>query len=123
MSCHSVSDISFPGGGTLGPDLTGVYTKFGPAAINSILATLPFPTMKPIFDSRPLTLEEQQNLGAFFQKASTAHTTTRTGEIALAVIGGLIVLLILSLLIWSNRLLTVRKSLVERAAKTGGVRA
>jgi hypothetical protein len=120
LSCHSVSGIPFPGGGTLGPDLTGVYAKFGPTAINSVLATLPFPTMKPIFDYHPLTLEEQQNLGAFFQKTSTAPMTDRIGEIALAAIGGSIVLLILSLLIWSNRLLTVRKSLVEQAVRTGG---
>ncbi len=120
MSCHSVSGISFPGGGTLGPDLTGVYAKFGPTAINSILATLPFPTMKPIFDNHPLTLAEQQNLSAFFGKASAAPITNRTGEIALTAIGSSIVLLILSLLIWSNRLLTVRKSLVEQAVKTGG---
>ncbi len=76
--------------------------------------------MKPIFDNHPLTLEEQQNLGAFFQKASTALMTSRTGEIALTAIGGLIALLLLSAWIWSNRLLAVRKSLVEQALKSGG---
>ncbi len=120
VSCHSVSGIPFPGGGTLGPDLTGAYSKFGQTAINSILATLPFPTMKPIFDNHPLTLKEQQKLGAFFQKASTEPIASMTWRIVLPGVLGLILLMILTAAIWSNRLLSVRKSLVECALKRGG---
>ncbi len=123
VSCHSVSGIPFPGGGTLGPDLTGAYAKFGQAAINSILATLPFPTMKPIFDNHPLTLEEQQDLSAFFQKASTGPIVSMTWKMVLPGVLGLILLLILSAAIWTNRLLTVRKSLVGQALKKGGTSA
>ncbi len=120
ISCHSVSGIPFPGGGTLGPDLTKAYSKFGQTAMNSIFATLPFPTMKPIFDNHPLTLEEQQDLSAFFQKASTASIVNRTWKIVLPAILGLILFLVLTAAVWNNRLLTVRKSLVEQALKKGG---
>ncbi len=120
VSCHSVSGIPFPGGGTLGPDLTKAYSKFGQTAMNSILAALSFPTMKPIFDNHPLTLKEQQDLSAFFQKASTEPIVNLTWKIVLPAILGLILLLILAAAIWSNRLSTVRKSLIEQALKTGG---
>jgi hypothetical protein len=30
ISCHSVSGLAFPNGGTMGPDLTGVYNRFRP---------------------------------------------------------------------------------------------
>ncbi len=123
VSCHDISGIPFPGGGKLGPDLTGSYTKFGASAVRSILATLPFPTMRPIFDNRPLTLSEQANLAAFFQEASTQRAEDHTISVVLSEIGGFIILLILAWRIWHSRRLTVRKRLVEEGMKTGGVRS
>ncbi|HSB06615.1 MAG TPA: cytochrome c [Thermodesulfobacteriota bacterium] len=122
MSCHNVSEISFPGGGTLGPDLTAAYPRLGPATMNSALATLPFPTMTPLFDKRPLTLAEQHDLKAFFEKASTRPLTNMTIKIILSVIGGFIILMVLIWRIWPKRLPTVRKSLVEQAVENGGAR-
>lgn len=120
MSCHNVSGIPFPGGGILGPDLTKVYLQFGPTAMNSVLATLPFPTMAPIFDKRPLTLPEQHDLEVFFEQASALPPTSMTAKVILSVIGGFIVLMIVIGLTWHKRLLTVRKSLVDRAMQKGG---
>lgn len=115
MSCHHVSGTPFPGGGTLGPDLTISYSKFGAATMNSLLATLPFPTMTPIFSQRPLTPQEQHDLGAFFEKASTPHPAHWTLTIILSEIGGFVVLMILIGWIWRKRLLAVRRPLVEQA--------
>jgi len=120
VSCHQISGIPFPGGGKLGPDLAGAYTKFGAPAVQSILATLPFPTMRPIFDDRPLTLLEQANLAAFFREASTESTEDNTASIVLSEIAGFIILLILAGCAWHHRLLTVRRGLVEERTKPGG---
>jgi mono/diheme cytochrome c family protein len=120
MSCHNVSEIPFPAGGTLGPDLTVAYSKFGAATMNSVLASLPFPTMTPIFGKRPPTQQEQADLEAFFGKASTRPLTNVTPAIVLSVIGGFFVLMVLIRWIWHKRLLTVRKSLVEQAMRRGG---
>lgn len=120
ISCHDVARIPFPGGGTLGPDLTGAFTKYGGEGMNSVLATLPFPTMKPIFDHHPLTPQEQQDLAALLQKAGVESLISRGVQIGLAAAGGLLILIILVWIIWQNRLVTVRSELVERARKIGG---
>ncbi len=121
MSCHDVSGIPFPGGGVLGPDLTAAYSKFG-TTMSSLLATLPFPTMTPIFSKRPLTQQEQADLEVFFEKASTRQLTNATPAIVLSVIGGFFVLMVLIRWIWRKRFLTVRKSLVDQTMRRGGTR-
>lgn len=120
LSCHNLSGIPFPGGGTLGPDLTAAYSKFGADTMNSMLATLPFPTMTPIFNQRPLTQQEQHDLGAFLQKVSARSPKYLTSIIILSAIAGSVVLMILIWRIWHKRLLTVRRSMVEEAARRGG---
>ncbi len=122
FSCHDVSSLSFPGGGTLGPDLTGAFAKFGAAGMNSVLATLSFPTMRPIFDKRPLTLQEQHDLEAFLQKAGMRSLIGRTVQIVMSVLGGLLSLVIATWILWENRLVSVRRALVQKTLKTGGTR-
>ncbi len=120
VSCHNVSGIPFPGGGILGPDLTKAYSKFGEATMNSVLATLPFRTMTPLFDKRPLTLSEQRDLEAFFKQASTRPLASTTFKMILSVIGGFIVLMVVIGWTWHKRLLTVRKSMVGKGMRRGG---
>jgi mono/diheme cytochrome c family protein len=109
ISCHDVARLPFPGGGTLGPDLTGAFAKFGATSMNSVLASLPFPTMRPIFDQRPLSVQEQQDLEAFLQKPGVESLISRGVEIGLSGLGGLIILVILAWIIWQNRLAPVRE--------------
>ncbi len=118
MACHNISGIPFPGGGSVGPDLTGVASKFG-AGLEATLSTLPFPTMIPIFGKRPLTMTERQGLEAFFKNRTGPPGPNSAIKIVLPAIGGFIVLIILIWLIWRNRLMTVRKALVN----SGGVRS
>ena len=66
IACHHVQDLAFPGGGSLGPDLTHVFTRYGAAGLGTTLTTLPFPTMQGIFTLKPLTPAEQADLYAFF---------------------------------------------------------
>ncbi len=113
LSCHDVARLSFPGGGTLGPDLTGAFAKYGAAGMRSTLATLPFPTMRPIFGHRPLTPQEQQDLEAFLQKAGVQSLVSRGVEVAMAALGGLIILIILAWIIWQNRIVPIRRALVN----------
>jgi hypothetical protein len=83
--------------------------------MNSLLATLPFPTMTPIFSQRPLTPQEQDDLGAFFEKESTRPSTHWTLIVILSEIGGFVVLMILIGWTWRKRLLAARRPLVEQA--------
>jgi mono/diheme cytochrome c family protein len=120
FSCHDVSTLPFPGGGTLGPDLTAAFAKFGATGMNSVLATLSFPTMRPIFDARPLTIQEQQDLEAFLQKTGPRSLIGRTVQIVLSALGGLLILVIAAWIIGENRISSVRKALVRKAGKPGG---
>jgi mono/diheme cytochrome c family protein len=66
LACHSVAGTGALGGGSLGPDLTHVYRRYGETGLAGALAGLPFPNMRGIFATRPLTQVEQADLLAFF---------------------------------------------------------
>ncbi len=69
IACHSVAGVGMLGGGSLGPDLTKVYSRYGgQTGLANALGALPFPTMQGVFLNRPLTLQEQADLLAFFAK-------------------------------------------------------
>jgi len=114
LSCHVIGNTGELGGGTLGLDLTQVYVKYGgDTGVASTLASLPFPTMKPIFDKHPLTPEEQAHLQAFFKTVPTDQAPPQPELIlSLMTLGGVVVLLGLTQFIWRKRLNGVREKLV-----------
>jgi len=114
ISCHSHSDVGVLGGGTLGPDLTNVAARYGEAGLTAALQGLPFPSMKAIFDDQPLTEQEVAHLGALFIETDSPASVSLDYRFVLIGLGGLIVLLLLSQLIWNKRLRGVRKPLVGR---------
>ncbi len=114
ISCHSLSDVGVLGGGTLGPNLTNVAARYGEAGLTAALQSLPFPSMKAIFDDQPLTGEEVAHLGALFVETDSQASITMDYRFVLIGLGGLIVLILLSQLIWNKRLRGVRKPLVGR---------
>ena len=117
MSCHAIAGIGALGGGALGPDLTGAYAKYGgDEGIASVLASLPFPTMQPIFSGAPLTAQEQADLGAFLAQASRSERPAGSvGKLIGLGFGGAALLSGLALLVWRRRLVAVRRPLVDRS--------
>lgn len=118
MACHSIAGVGALGGGALGPDLTSAYAKLGEQGINIILSTTPLATMKPVFENRPLTPEEQAHLRVFLQQAPLAERPIES-LLTLAALGaaGAAALLLLTHLSWRRRLAGVRRPLVERATQ------
>lgn len=114
-SCHSAAALGFPGGGSMGPDLTGVYSKLGPNGLNSALETLYFPAMTPIYMYRPLTQDERSNLAAFFQSLSRQQAEAPTPAIGGIALAGLVILIAATAFAGRHRLKPVRQRLVERA--------
>lgn len=119
MACHSAGDMSNLGGGQLGPNLTPAYDKFGEAGLANILSTLPYPTMQPVFGTRPLTTAEQADLLAFLKEASVEK---RSGNDTLTLflwgLGGAVVLLVIAGLVWMRHLNGVREPMVARSKRT-----
>jgi len=123
-ACHSIAGLSFPNGGTLGPNLTHEYGKLGPQGTAIVLKTLYFPAMSPIYDSRPLTPQEQADLQAFLKETATSHEApSDTLAIAVAGLLGFFVLLIVTRAVWRDRLRSVRRRLLEKARTQGGLQA
>jgi cytochrome c2 len=121
MSCHSISGIGALGGGTLGPDLTEAYTKYGgQAGLASFLSSVPTPTMNAVWTRNPLTPQEIANLTAFIKEgAVAARAPDQIGRLAGLAIIGVIIIVIIGAVYWRRRLLSVRIALVTRA--NGGV--
>lgn len=116
-ACHAVAGLAFPGGGVMGPDLTGSYRKYGPEALETVLATLFFPTMNPVFAGRLLSPAEQADLEAFLATTGTAAAPAVTGR--LLVVALLLLAATLALLGWLGRsgLRGVRAGLVASARR------
>lgn len=116
LACHSVAGIGALGGGTLGPDLTGSFEKFGEEGIAAILANPPFPTMQPIFSERPLTVQEQADVSAFLEGvAVTERDPANIGQLTLLGLAGAALVLILMRFIWRRRLTEVRRPMLSRS--------
>ncbi len=113
MACHGVSSIAAPGGGTLGPDLTGAVRKYGGTErMIAVLAAIPFPTMVPVYRDHPLTPAEQAELTAYIGSASGAPAAATVFAASLGIWLGA-GLFMIAYAIWRNRLGRVRASLEE----------
>jgi Rieske Fe-S protein/mono/diheme cytochrome c family protein len=123
LACHSLAGIAPLGGGTVGPDLTGIFDQMG-TGLGSVLAILPFPTMKPIYESRPLSPQEQGDLLALFRSAAGKKaTSTKTPIIVAVILLAAILLLMLAGLIWRGRLRVVHDPLLRAKVGRGSAAA
>jgi mono/diheme cytochrome c family protein len=124
ITCHTAAGISFPYGGTMGPDLTKEYSKLGPKGLAIALKTLYFPAMTPLFQHRPLTQKEQTQLASFFQ--SIDQRPEPPSPTVTLLVASLVVLAGLFLWTWlavgRRRVRSVRQALLERAGVGKGNR-
>lgn len=63
-ACHAIGGASAPFAAALGPELSKTFDE--PEATDAILQALPFPSMAPLYEGRPLTPSERADLTAFF---------------------------------------------------------
>jgi mono/diheme cytochrome c family protein len=117
LSCHSVAGVGALGGGQLGPDLTGAFDKYGgEQGLRSVLETVPFPTMAPIFGRKGLTTGEQADLVAFLATAPDQERPARAaGKLVGFSSAAAAVMVVVGLAVWRRRLTGVRKPLVNRS--------
>lgn len=114
--CHTIAGLGFPGGGTLAPDLTGDYQRFGVVGMRFVLRTLYFPAMQPVYAKHLLTPAEQADLLAFFAAAPPKRAERNpTGEIVGIAVIGCLCLFLLTGYLWRDRVRGVRRPMVERA--------
>ncbi|NJD60037.1 MAG: cytochrome C [Anaerolineales bacterium] len=113
IGCHNNDDTGILGGGTLGPDLTEAFTKYGDAGLEEILSNLPFPTMRLIFSNHTLTISERADIRAFLKESAGKPVVNKEPWIILISLVGFGASLIAFAFIWRNRLQGVRKELLN----------
>jgi len=111
-ACHSVAGVGALGGGSLGPDLTAVYQRLGRAGLAAALKGLPFPSMREIYEYRPLTAQEQADLLAFFAQPQGGQARPGNSRFLLLGLGGFALLIALPPVLWRNRVGAVRQDLL-----------
>ena len=107
IACHDSGALNVPGGGLIGPDLTRAVTRYGgEAGLSAVLANIPFPSMVPIYQNRPLTPQEQADLAAFMQQSAgqdVPRKGLRHATLYIVAFGVMDVFLVL-LFLWQRRL-------------------
>lgn len=121
ISCHAMGDIGWLGGGTLGPDLTKVFERYGDRRKLGAWLTAPATeTMLPTFKDHPIEGEEVLALVAYFRDAA-ANEEEDTAPHALVFVllglAGTIGALVGFNNVWKDRFRSVRARLVESARK------
>jgi hypothetical protein len=103
ISCHSAG-VGALGGGTLGPNLSKVWTDRSFFIDVSWVNSPGIPVMGPIFSKRNITDEEMEHLKAFFSvRAQQALASSSTGKFVGGGIIGFIIIMVFFSIVWSGR--------------------
>lgn len=118
QACHTVNGVSALGGGTLGPDLTQVYTRYGENGLNAALTNIAFPSMVGIFANKPIDPQERADLMAFFKEANQRNPAPITNTWIIFGSGLVLMLILFALLLisWPRQ----RQSLSDRLRRGRG---
>lgn len=123
IACHSIAGLSFPNGGTLGPNLTHTYTTLGPRGTEAAFQTLSFGVMAPIYIDRQLVPQEQADMMAFLKQRDTQPETKWNTQILILIALSLASLfVVITGFFWKDRVRSVRRALVARATGQGARR-
>jgi len=107
IACHDSGAVGVPGGGLLGPDLTNAVARYGgESGMAAVLGNIPFPSMMPIYQDRPLIPQEQADLTAFMQQAAAKDSPNRgLRHFALYILAfGMMDVFLVLLFVWQRRL-------------------
>jgi hypothetical protein len=122
-ACHALRGEGPAFRASLGPELSESLAAMDPADLAGLLDTLPFPTMAPIYGSRPLTGAEAADLAAFLSPAERQGRPASERGFALGV-GAVTALLFAGLALAARRRRVPSRArlLARAAARQGGTR-
>lgn len=118
--CHTAGSVGSLGGPGLGPDLTESVVRLGgEPGLTAWLGDPASPTMRPLFDDRPLTDQETADVVAFLAEAPDQKKASYAGDVLLWV-GALGALILLAGMAVAGR--GRRRSYVEKLESRGTAR-
>jgi mono/diheme cytochrome c family protein len=93
LACHAAGTYGHLGGSGLGPDLTGLPTRFaGDRGLTAALRKPPSQVMRPVYAGRELTEQEVADLAAFFGTAAAGEPGESADWLLLAGVAGTLAL-------------------------------
>jgi len=121
ISCHTMGDIGWLGGGTLGPDLTKVFERYTDRRrLGAWLSAPATETMLPTFKDHPLDEEEILGLLAYFKDAAANLEEDHAPHALVFILIGLAgtaAAFVAFNRAWQGRFSGVRRALLEQARK------
>lgn len=119
LACHGIAGagLGLAAGANYAPDLTSMFEDYGEEGVLAVLESLPFPSMEPIYASRPLSSDEQADVTAFLAMVAGQPPVQANRQVAGHVLTGGAILFGLLVLFGYGRLKGVRQPLVDRARK------
>jgi mono/diheme cytochrome c family protein len=123
LACHGVAGagLGMASGANYGPDLTSMLENFGAEGVAGVLGDLTmFTSMTPIYAERPLTIQEQADVGAFLAQVADRPVFAAEGRLYGHVATGLLALLGVLVLFGWGRLKGVRQPLIDSARERKG---
>lgn len=78
IACHRISSPGIEGGNLAVSNLSASFEKMGEKGMRGALKALKFPTMKKIYENRPLAEDEIKSLIAFYKDAAINKGATST---------------------------------------------
>jgi len=121
MGCHSVGENGLLGGGSMGPDLTNIFSQRSQTEILAVLSNTGrkiSPVMRPIYTDHPLTWEEQVHLLAFLETSVGQPESDKELLVIGISLAGFVAAVMLLGFVYRGRLRGVRKALVKTATQT-----
>ncbi|HEX2990693.1 MAG TPA: hypothetical protein VHO49_08435 [Anaerolineales bacterium] len=120
MGCHSVGENGLLGGGSMGPDLTNIYSQRSQTEILAVLSNTGrkiSPVMRPIYTDHPLTWDEEVDLLAFLETSVGQPEADKELLVLGISIAGFFAAVGVLGFVYRNRLRSVRRALVNKAQK------
>ncbi len=122
-SCHQVQRAKLISGGSLGVELSDVYSRLGKEGIEAVITGLPFPAMKKAYKNHAVTEEEAYLLTAFLKDVNDQHIydnslSFRNVMVVWGIIGAFLLMGIYPLLWYKRKKESVNKRIYERQIKS-----
>ncbi|HQR29340.1 MAG TPA: hypothetical protein PLL32_02950 [Anaeromyxobacteraceae bacterium] len=120
IACHAPGGPGMAFTASFGPELSTGLASMDAASLDGLLEALPFPTMTPVYEGRPLTPAERADLAAFLLQAAADGPPRDTGRFPVAGVVLAVVLFLGLALAWRRRKAPSRARLLARAARFQG---
>ena len=119
-ACHGLGGEGVAFTASLGPELSSGLATMDPESLDGLLEALPFPSMTPVYEGRPLTPDERADLVAYLIPAAGNGPPRNAWHFEAWGLAVAVLLFLGLALAWRRRKAPSRARLLARAARIQG---